>query len=555
MKTWPLKTSILISALALLGACQEKIAPELSNPSAATGPTTTTTSSTTNDFWLELGNANNLPPEYLGYSLHKANEISTEKCKVSSVVDVPSSLDSTRDISCFLEAEEFALFYNGFTVNAKTDPKTCEYIRTKPFSYWKFLPGISLRQNGQKRQVAYFKCSDEIIASPALLALVVPSYSGTATKLASELCNKYVNIDDNGGTTSTLPLAFGSLDLNPASVPVDVDSASKLCSFNYTLADNSTVNCDEGKMDVHQINVTAIDTNADSVSDTLVATGSSPTVTSCGGRVRNCLSGPSLELTAAASSQSAALEGPMGYINQFVKNEEGTSEMVVESKYPDHNSNIYQANFMRQCSGVANFDTRANFSTDKTFVPEVMYDYSFLGSTVPVLQEKDETYGQLDVVILADNPFRAGLPSSVISSLAYNNTLRKFSVNFMRAEPFYTFECLDKSYDLKARIRLAVREWNRNFSAATQDMQFVSDVYNTAGSFTTRAKMDAGAPVTSNEYLGLTPVTDSSFNDIFDWDEYIVFTNSATGVCDATNDSNPVFATPRTNAAFPQEGE
>jgi hypothetical protein len=46
---------------------------------------------------------------------------------------------------------------------------------------------------------------------------------------------------------------------------------------------------------------------------------------------------------------------------------------------------------------------------------------------------------------------------------------------FMGANPYYTFNCLDGAYDLKARIRIVVRDWDRNFDKSSNiDSYFAS---------------------------------------------------------------------------------
>lgn len=584
-KTWMLKPLLLCSTMALLASCQEKIAPELSNPASATGPTTTTTTDE-KKFYLTLEKTKTgVLPELLGYVLHKANNLGTVECEVEDVIDTPVSLNSTRDITCFVEAEEFALLYHGFSVNAESTPGTCDFIEIEPYTYYQFMPGVSARRNGQKRQVVYFECAQNVttealtmndsISAVATFGTIAAGFNG-GNHSALALCGKYVNIDDDG---SPLPLsgtgAGANVNISATASVVSLASQSQLCTFNqYERWNGSSfdpVLCDQGRIDVHVVNVSASDTDADTIVDSLIVSGSSsPQTVSCGGNPRNCASGAGVALTNTyLSSGTFAANGP-GWIKDIPEDEAGKRPMEVDSKYPSKFTNVYASNFLRQCSGTANFKSRGSFS-GSTYDSSVWEAYSQLGINVPGAQEQINGF---DVVRLAENPFRAGLPTSYFTSVPVTgNLLIGTTINSMRATPYYTYNCLDKAYDIKARIRLAVREWNRNYSMTTQDFSFVSDAYNPGAvlggnaDYLTRFRMDAGSAVetnavpASNEYINPSSLINDYFmNDVDDWDDIFSFTNNTgTGTCNATDDINPTdYASPptlQTNEVFLGSGE
>ena len=127
--TWMLKPLALFSLLACLAACEEKVAPELSTPSSATGPTVPTTSTGSRNFSLQMPTVDQgISSEILQYNLSKANSGGLVNCEVSDVSTAPETLPSDRDITCFLEAEEFNLNFYGFGVEAVADNNTCDYI-------------------------------------------------------------------------------------------------------------------------------------------------------------------------------------------------------------------------------------------------------------------------------------------------------------------------------------------------------------------------------------------------------------------------------------------
>jgi hypothetical protein len=68
--------------------------------------------------------------------------------------------------------------------------------------------------------------------------------------------------------------------------------------------------------------------------------------------------------------------------------------------------------------------------------------------------------------------------------------------------PFYEFTCLDAAKDIKARIRLTVREWNRTFR--------INDIYD----------LVVGPPITPSKMNDISaPVFGTSYNNVLDWDD------------------------------------
>ncbi len=542
-KTWMMKTLLLSTSLGMLSACNEKIAPELADPAASAttagtgggGSPTPTTS--TNSFKLELGNSatNNIAPEILGYTLHKANELATVECQIDDVTDVPDTLDSTRDITCFMEAEEYALYFNGYKINATSDAGTCNYISATPYTYYQYQPGVSARMDGSPREVVKFNCSEtakQLHGAAVLHTDATSSFGANASgsTTVTQLCGKYVNID---GTTA---VSYGTLDLSATTSPVTLVSDEDLCSFNYQ---DEGVNCDEGQVRVHTVSVDNLLVGA---VNTLTATDASSELIDCGGKVKNCIGGAAPQIVGETAFKD---QGKILRIAQ-IPAEGGSNTAISLAADLSRESNFYFSNFMRQCSGMPNFTTAANFNTGSVFSPgfdpDVMEEYARLGTTLPpATQEKDALHGQFDVITLADDPFRAGIPDA---DIAIGDLRENWSNFHIQARPFHSFECLDQALDVKARIRLVVREWNRNFSPTTQEFRYISDV------FSATAKMDAGSAQTNN-YL----VYDQ-FNDVADWDDQLFFSNSPTNSCVNSNmiDDGPGgLPGPRSSLWFPGE--
>ena len=507
-----------LAFVALVAACNEKIAPELADPSAATGTTTgsttgTTTGSTTgsttgvatdtNTFRLELMNAPGLTgepvdPTLLGYTLHKANSAGSVKCEVTNVNSVPDTLDSTRDITCFVEAEEYALFFNGLQIKAVAGPDTCNYISHTPYSFYKLQPGVTARRDGSARQMVFYSCTDDVPGSTSITGHTY-GLTDSAARNFGDVCNRYFNVDPTG-------VIEGS--------GFSADSPNDLCSFNYevTLTDGSTreIKCDEGSIDLQTITV-----SYDSATTTVNSLSKSA-VTKCGGNVRACLGGPGEDIVGPefVTKGYRAIVTRTGVTG-------GTEQTFKITPDLERGTNVYSANFMRQCSGI-NFNLAANFNTSVTnftpgFNPDVLEEYARLGVTGYDANVQDKVGGELDISLLGADPFSAGIPNTALSS----GTAR-WSNSRLRPSPFYTYTCLDEAKDVKARIRVAVREWNRNFSPSSQEFRYVSDVHNLA-----TARMDAGSAQT-NQFL----IYDE-YNDIADWDDLLNFDNGGAGAsCD-----------------------
>ena len=70
-------------------------------------------------------------------------------------------------------------------------------------------------------------------------------------------------------------------------------------------------------------------------------------------------------------------------------------------------------------------------------------------------------------------------------------------------QPFYTFNCLDGAKDIKARIRLIVRDWNKTFKV------------NSAIDFDLPGALANGTALMNNTDV----VFGKSNNDYYDWDD------------------------------------
>ena len=80
-----------------------------------------------------------------------------------------------------------------------------------------------------------------------------------------------------------------------------------------------------------------------------------------------------------------------------------------------------------------------------------------------------------------------------------------------KVNPFYTFYCFDTAFDIKSRIRMVVRDWDRIFPT-NNDQELLSDLYRNSS-----ARQDVPdlveLPNDNDAYI--------MFNDKVDWDDFI----------------------------------
>ena len=544
----------------LLAGCQEQVAPELSNP-AASGSGSSTTSTPTQSVpdalknfsvVLEGLNASGVHPH--GMIIHKANETASVECKVSNVTDTPDAVTPARDISCLIEAEEFALYFNGVSMKAVAGPQTCNYIDVQPFTFWRYMPGVTGRfaDNGTNititpRKVIFYSCDDttkQFNPTQAVAGTIGGvTHSGLIT--VSDICDKYVNIDLNGVVDTVFSTYIPSVKLTQAD----------LCSFNFK--DDLTqkaYNCDEGSYLLTKVNITStpiIDATGTVTGASLpVFTASPAEETKCGGKAVACKSGPGVEYV----GENAYQLGFRSRINPMPTTGGSAALNLAAPFAKNYFSNKFIANFMYQQSGNTTtsaaspplpFSLPVSFQTG-IYNPTRIEDYSRNRTyvTIPTSQEKDKY--DMDVVYLAEDAFRGGL----------HRAPAKYVSNYI-THPVYTFTCFDSGLDIKARIRVSIREWDRTFSTSSPVLKLISDLYKNPEDRLLHAngieQISGGGEV----YL---PFAD--YNDIKGWDDFFEMCDVGAGSTVPCSLINGVTTGPglestalrRNPASFPGDG-
>lgn len=469
----------LLAALSVLTACNEQVSPELQN-AGNTGNAPTDDTLPPDTFYFGIKNKS---APVLNYKLHKTGlNNSAVDCAVKNTVALSSdnyrSDRVNNDITCYFDAEELSLFHAGLSFNIESSKNTCDFIGYSAYGFFDRIPGDS---TGTFTQVT---CGNDTTSNANVVAAAATAGININTASGQLGCGDWATEDIVPGTRRKF----------------QPSSDAELCRFNYK--DGARERCDIGTITVNNFRVVYTPPN-----------GTAPAITSyevikreidCVGAIANCVQGPT------------KLQNPS--TTRFTEISQTTQGKDFERliSYPGligkKNSNKSYVNFRRNlASAQIDFGASAGLLGaytsswsdslyGKVFDPRVMDFFSrnlLLDGTTPVLDEprilaeavKTNFYSAIP---LAADPYMGLEPSATVN-------------------PFYTFYCLDTALDIKARIRMVVREWDRVFPT-NADNEYVSDLFRG-----TSARQDVPNLVEipdDNDGLIL-------FNDLSDWDDFI----------------------------------
>jgi len=278
------------------------------------------------------------------------------------------------------------------------------------------------------------------------------------------------------------------------------------CYFNHSENDSDDPNCDQGKITTIEYKVAGT-FSATPADNTCAPGGALSYVTTsdadCGGDFKACFGGPSVDQIGAEYSSEILNNEELA---EFKK--EWTIDPTLERTYGS--SNLYSANYSRICSNTT--DTKAAFG-DYEIINLRGHEIETFRNTTGLtnLSVDTDADGTDEYTSLAENPFRD-----------YHG----------HANMYYGFYCLDKAFDIKAQIRLYIREWDRKFTKTNPYLAKVSDAHT------------SGTPLMDNSG---TQDSTEPWNNKWDWDDFwsaqSVFSN------DSCYDTDPAKAFKKT--AFP----
>lgn len=501
MKTNFLKL-IPLTVIMLLVGCNEIVSDELKD-----GNSVTTGGSSTGGVVIGAPTFKviNTSPVILNYKLHKTgfDSVSNREldCQVTGADGVPftnAQFDAEEaistphdqkvfDISCFMEVEELSLYHSGFSFAVEASANACNYVGYSPFSYFSMIPGSST--------TTYRKltCPEEATATP-------PGQNGQA-------CGSYRNAFGPGG---------GAAEKFSTSLPQAPEDEKELCRFDYTKIEGP--NCDNGIITVLDYNY-SLSIPSDSNSP-LVASGT-PKVRKikCGGKPANCVNGAIRDLPAAAKATSyteigRTAEDAVYNVDRTFAGQIGKASS--NRKYVNYRRNIASENvkYGNQATASAAYNTA--FNSLESFNPNLIANYA-------QNKKMDLSNSYVSPALIGSYSDASFYKSEPYASEPFMSVHKGYPIN-----PFYTFTCLDKAFEPKARIRVVVREWDRIFSdpATSTQFDFLSDIFEGD---------EATQDNTFEDSYG------DNFDDLGDWDDLIVMSRSGTTFDNTTTNYTPLY--------------
>jgi hypothetical protein len=294
-----------------------------------------------------------------------------------------------------------------------------------------------------------------------------------------------------GNSSRTVNVVDCPADCGPTGTAQCVASnPSTSCTYDYSddNVPNPGPNCDLG---VITINTTTYTYDSDSGS---CSSSVSTAETSCNGDIRQCIDGHVSDLFP---------DRKYSYYVHDTNGENFDYEYKIKAPHDlGFGTNQYIANYTRMCGGPANNTINGSYTNLFTYDAD---DIDAYGSGY--------TAGAVGgVVQYAEDPFQG-----IISTSAH-----------------YAFYCLDQAFDVKARIRIMIRDWDREFSTSSSSLELVSDI-------STNATMDASGTAGLYQWF-------DEWNDKNDWDDHFSDTDNLDSSCSGFG------ANKYTSGAFPGYG-
>lgn len=476
-----IKLNTLTTFLGLVfiaSSCTEEVSKELENKLSSSSSSENLTASS-----IRLTHTMD---ESLSFSMHKAGTVD-DPCELAPAD--PDGFDAStyykdpddgapnppQVIDCVLEAQENDLYQQGANYKLEVDAQLCEYVRYKPFKF------IEKPYGNTAKTVYQVNCAAE--------------EDDCST---GGYCDKIYDNYDGGGVANATALTNS---LHPDNIS---------CQYDYS---NGTYgeNCDQGE--VRYINLYIDnsrydhdnDANTDEVCRNAVNTYpmivDSVDIESCGGEHSSCFGGPAVEQLGDGDLSETIYSNTN--LQKFV--EEWTIEAPMTRYHGD--TNMYLANFSRMCADTSAIKLEDGSDDYASYIGLELngHDYQTLSSGGAIATYNDSG-GETDYRAYAEGPWRA-----------YHAT-----------KPYYAFECLDQAKDVKAQIRLYIRDWDRTYDAPYASFAYVTDLHTPIPYMDSKDSHD-----------------DDDWNDITDWDDWFVSKSVWTSnKCDAS-------ANPYSSADFP----
>ena len=488
----------------LMVSCNEKVSPELLQ-SNNTAPTTVAVPP--EEYYFSVKNSSSV---MLGYKLHKTGPGNkSAACEVRNTTGLSNEIfagnQTANDITCFFEAEELNLLHGGFSFDVGASKNTCDYVGYSPFGFYDRIPGNSTAIYN------YVTCSDASTTLDTKVQQVLEldfgvGFTGNLNGLAK--CNEYFISNAAIPPVSRKKFSIAAGDIN---------SEEELCRFNYT--NDNGPNCDIGKITINEHLITYTPPDAATFTAATWKRTTTSRVINCGGEITNCISGPVKEIKANVSKFTEITNTNLN--EEFKKTQsygriQGSRKSV--KNYVNYRRDLASKNidFINSYSFATGLPAAytgiwsTSFNLNRIFDPQIMDFYSNnkkLDGTTLVTSSGATTNPDNKTAAITDT--RTGVTNTFYAKPLAADPFLGIDAPI---NPFYTFYCFDDAFDVKARIRMVVREWDRIFSTDSSDLELLSDLGK--GQY---ARMDSTVeyevPGDTDQWLYM--------NDIKDWDDHI----------------------------------
>jgi len=367
-------------------------------------------------------------------------------------------------------------------------------------------------------------------SSTLILKVTCADDTVTAANVATVAATNSFDITTNN---SALNCNRNYLDLSIAD-PANERSAftvvddEDLCRFNYKDGDNEQ--CDEGVITIQELEI-SID------STTLLPVGEVTTTTlECGGKAVNCIRGPIKDITSKATRFTEITATKLN--DEFKKSFE--YQAPIEANTP----NFEIVNYRRNMASL-NIDFEDGFGTTEDY----MSAFGGAKDYTPIILDRfsnNKTLGNIDLIdpstlsewsFIYEGDSTASDKIQRISPLAAEPYL---GLGGNKTNPFYTFYCFDNAFDIKARIRVIVREWDRVFPSSS-NLELISDI-----NLSTNARQD----VFNQEEIPNDQDPWNAYNDLIDWDDIIFMTRTSGGFDESTTIWRPSPSIPSKKSPY-----
>ena len=397
--------------------------------------------------------------EDLSFMLHKAGSLSSACSIVAPTNGFSSSTyDKTSKVytaDCILDVQEFDLYFHGINLQLQVDEHLCEYIQYKPFRFLKHATGST-----HKKHYA-IECDEECGKNYGSYCnrkfntrLAVPSYGkfdprDLSTIFADPLSSSidaqlFCEFDHGGPNCDEGRITTIKYKLESEEVP------SFRCSDG---SPDNTTDCEAGGNTMETILLQQCTHEQGAENYPLFSPGDDE-VYECGGSITACLGGPGADELSAGNSGTIYNNESLAYFEKDMKVESPISK--------GYYSNMYAANFSRVCSSTG--ESKTDLSKFDTSL------FNIIGHEVENMPDR-KTFNSY-VVDTDDNGSN--------DYTSYSHHAFKGAAYYTRStyniQPYYAYECLDQARDIKAQIRIFVREWDKVFEPTNPYIARLSDI-------------------------------------------------------------------------------